>query len=155
MKRATPHILFLVAACLGATAVAHPVEQQLLEFGKFAMSDNDAQYTSVMPPGGGQTYHPKLHPFFQGQPGVFTLTAYPPSTELFPTIPDTVMELVGGLGTEPAFDIINFTFSPSPSVTNGAGELTLNIGATLRTDGSGTLYDDGSYEGEYTLTINW
>ncbi len=154
MKSTIPCIVFLAACLLGGLpASAHPVEQQELGFGRFAMSDNNGQYTSVMPPGGGQSYHAKMHPFSQGQPAVFLLENYPISTELFPTIPDTTLNPVVPGG--PSFDIINFTFSPSPSFTNGIGTLILNVGATLRTDGSGRLYDDGDYESTYTLTINY
>ena len=135
-------------------ALAQPVEVQPLAFGKFAMSDNHAQYSVIMSPAGVETYPPKIHPFDQGQPAIFLLEHYPADTEMMPSIGDIVLNPVP-FGAGPTFDLMNFTFSPEPPMTNGAGSLTLNVGATLRTDGSGTLYNDGNYAGTYTLTINY
>jgi hypothetical protein len=55
------------------------------------------------------------------------------------------------LGGAPPFSIGTFTCN-NPT-TDGSGNATLLIGATLTTDGSGSYYNTGSYSGSIDLTF--
>lgn len=146
--------VFIAAFWMGKAVVvfAHPTESRSLDFGKFAMRNNDAQHSIVMQPNGTQTNPPAIVSFFNGTSAIFSFTGFPPSTALLISIPDTV---VSPSGAGEVFDLINFTWTPDPPTTNASGDLTLNVGATLRTSGNSVLYEDSNYTGTYSMTFGW
>jgi hypothetical protein len=125
---------------------------QAFDFGKFVIKDNNAQYTIVMAPDGTETYHAKFVPFFQGHQAIMALTDFPPNTSIAITAVNAVLSPLGG---GPSFDIISFAFDPANPVTDGTGALTLNVGATLRSTGSGVQYNDDDYAGTWFMTFNY
>jgi hypothetical protein len=61
--------------------------------------------------------------------------------------------------SDATFDITGVTFDPacsmlSPCSTDGAGNLTLKVGATLSTRPD-TMYAPGAYRGTYDLTLHF
>lgn len=155
MKKIFPLLILLAISfghCLPGFAHTQVItEMQSMTFGKFAMRDNNAPYDVVMSPTGVETYDPHILPFFQGVQGVFQLTDFLPNQLLGVSIADTTLvSVVDPLDT---FDLLNFTFNPAAPTTNGAGNVTVNVGATLRTSGTGVLYTDDTYTGSYTLVV--
>ncbi len=154
MKIVGLFFLFLLLAGPCPLAFAHTqimTETQTLDFGRFAMQDNNAAYGVIMSPMGVETYDPHILPFSAGRQAIFELTDFAPSTLLGVSIADTtLMSMVDPMDY---FDLVSFTFNPAAPTTNGAGNVTLNIGATLRTSGTGVLYTDDTYTGTYTLVV--
>jgi hypothetical protein len=158
MKIAGLYVLLVSMAFISpASAVDYPdtmTEIQPLSFGTFAMRDNSAAYSMTVSPTGMVSYSHanKILPFgiSNPQPGIFQFTDFAPSTLLVINIADTVIT-----GGGPDFDLVNFVFAPDPASTDAGGNLTLNIGATLRTSGLGGIYWDGGYSGNYVLSVSY
>ncbi len=126
-------------------------ESQPLSFGEFAVTSNTVQ-TIVIETDGDETVDAGITQLLPGHNGVFNLTSFDPSIAVSASIADTVI-------TGPAaatFDVTTFTFDPpvSSQTTDGSGNLTINIGATLSTR-AGVSYGDGPYRGTYTLLVNY
>lgn len=158
--------LFFLCLPFGAPAQAQQVTQlQLLTFGRFALVRNDMPYRIVIAPHGGVSYDSAFVPdesetprpaeyFFEGLPAntAFTLGV------TMPVSPD------GGLAVTPAgpvsgpggqlFTLSDFLVNNDNIMhTNGAGEGTIYVGATLTTTGNGLTYGSGSYTGQYQITL--
>lgn len=89
-----------------------------------------------------------------GANGIYQLSNFPANTLFTVDIADTVSVRVG---TGQTFDIKDFTTQPANADTprtDGAGNMTIRIGATLATR-SGVSYPPGAYRGTYTLMINF
>lgn len=82
--------------------------------------------------------------------GVYVVENLPANTSFTASVADTFMV---GQGTT-QFDITDFTFDHSTYTTNGSGDATINIGATLRLV-SGTTYSEGAYRGTYDLVLTF
>lgn len=146
----TKFILLLLITLFSTTSNATIVEEQPLGFGEFAIAKNDAVSTlRIRHDGGNQIATYKILPLAFGQPGIFQLSNYPVFTPLMITVSNFVLQL----GAAPDLLIEDFTFDPV--TTNGNGEATLVIGATLKTTGTGTNYGDGNYTGVMNIVINW
>lgn len=126
-------------------------ETELLSFGEFAVTTNTVQ-TIVIETDGDQTVDAGITQLLPGRNGAFHLTSFDPSIAVSASIADTV--ITGPAGA--TFDVTNFTFDPPlPSqTTDGSGNLTINIGATLSTR-AGVTYGDGPYRGTYTMLVNY
>ena len=148
-------LFFLLAVfCKAVPACADTfTEDQPMDFGKFVIKDNDAPYTITVGTNGVETYDPKFVAFYPGHQAIMHLTDFPPDTSLSITAADTALAPVAGLG--PSFDIINFIFNPAFPVTDSSGALTLNVGVTLRTSGSGVRYYDDDYTGNWLISFNY
>jgi len=81
-------------------------------------------------------------------PGTFTITAAP-STAL--TISFANGTLTGG-GTSMTVDTFTTSTTPVSSTTDGSGNLTLDVGATLHV---GASQVSGAYTGTYTVTVSY
>jgi hypothetical protein len=156
MKNKVVYILAVMAliSFYGKIAEAQDMaEIHSLNFGEFAMLDNNSVHTIVVTPGNIATYDPALIRGIQAQRGEYLLTGLPANEALGITLDNTVDLSHNGLGGGALFTIDTYTTN-NPS-TNGAGDATLYIGATLSTSGSGSGYIDGPYSGSVDLTINF
>lgn len=132
-------------------AYATITEQQALSFGVFALRDNAAAYDMVVSPTGSVSNHASYVMISPGQNAVFDLTDLPPDTLLGVSIGDISLSPDAGGG--PSFDAVDFTFSPANPVTDVSGAVTINVGGTLRTSGSGAMYSDAAFSGSATLQV--
>jgi hypothetical protein len=82
--------------------------------------------------------------------GVYLIENLPANTSFTVSVADTFMV---GQGTT-QFDITDFTFDHNSYTTNGSGDATVNIGATLRLV-NGTTYSPGAYRGTYDLVLTF
>lgn len=110
-----------------------------------------------------------LTPIVAGTPATFTVSGAAPNTVLTLTTPGD-FQLTDPSGTDTkAFDISGFEFTSITSGTaftfdtDGTGTLVFNLGATLSTEtpaGGGAAdvaipYDDVTFTGTYTMTVNY
>ena len=135
-------------------ASADTVNQtQHLDFGSFVLKRNNAVYQLKVQKNGAVTSASSFIVITTPVPAMWELTDYPPNTLLTVSIPDAILS-VGGAGTGNVFNLTDFT--PTANLTtDGAGAATLRFGASLYTSGSGTMYADGSYSGDVSVTISY
>ena len=120
-----------------------------LDFGRFAIVDNAAPRTLQLLPGGGHVADPQYMFIIDPQLGNFTVDGYAPATPLTVTV--TAVPLNNGGG---ANFVMSSTFTnPAVIVTDGAGEVTFDVGATITSDGGGGTHTDGGFTGTYTITV--
>ena len=122
---------------------------QDLNFGLFAVRNNLAQYTIIVAPDDTTIYAPEMIEATPAHRGEYLLEEWPINTLLDIDITDGV--LTAGAG--PSFSVTDFTYNPP--MTGPTGTLTLYVGATLRTSGSGIRYETGIYNGTVDLTVNF
>ena len=142
---------FLVLLALPIMANAAVIETQALSFGEFAMRNNDASYDLTISPTGGISRDPIFLPFEDPQPGSYAVSGFPASTALIINV--TFNDLTGG-GTQ-NFTISSAVISPATVTTDGAGEASFNVGATLSSSGTGVVYSDSTYNGLMTVSVNY
>lgn len=116
---------------------------QHLDFGEFALKDNDASHTIIVDPNNNVTADPEI--VFNSTPmrGEYLLTGQDTNRALDITVTNGSLTL-NGSGVGASMTVNNFTDN-SPS-TDGAGDATIYIGGTLTTNGTSTIYSAGSYE---------
>lgn len=152
----------LICAYENTAGAADMVQIQSLYFGQFAYVDNSVPRTIVIAPDDTVTYDDDIiEGNIPARRGEYQLTDFPPNMMIHtgvtvPTPPtDGGVTLTNSSGiTLPAsesFTLSNFT--TNEPITDGNGDATLYIGATLTTSGNGQNYDTGSYTGTYDITF--
>lgn len=140
----------------------HPVLAQTLvvnddlTFGHIAILDNSAPRDIVLHPPGNYTADP-AYVFYADEPalGSLTVTGQVPNTIMNVTIDfsSTVVGVSGGGGGSATFTLLNPFTVPAVVVTDGAGNATFQVGATLRSDGTGTPFLDANYLGIFSVSV--
>ncbi|MDD9899563.1 MAG: DUF4402 domain-containing protein [Alphaproteobacteria bacterium] len=164
MKRFAAIILVLTAVHFpyGDACAQTMTEVQNLDFGTFGLRDNDAGHTIVVEPDGDVTYAPEIVPGMSvAQRGEYALTGFPANMLLTFGVASSTPPDDGGIivdngtslstGSGEVFTVDTYTTN-SPT-TDGSGDATLYLGATLTTSGSTTMYGDGLHSGNVDITI--
>ena len=142
--------ILVLTFVIPALSFAAVTEEQPISFGSFAIAANDAQSSIIISKNGGTpSYSYKIYPLVHGQPGQYQLSAYPAFTPLVININDFVLQRTG------APNLLVEDFTHDPIITDGSGQATLNLGASLKTTGLGGSYGDGNYTGTMNITISW
>ena len=159
--------LFVAGILLAPKAYAQDIfEGQALTFGRFAVVDNSAPRQIIVTTDDDVIYDTGIvgDPSNPGRRGEYTLTGMPANVIFYlgvnipnpPAEGGVVLEEtvpLTGLGSED-FTIGSFKINSNDQmVTDGNGDATLYIGATLTTSGSGTHYVSDTYDGEFTITF--
>lgn len=136
-------------------------EVQPLSFGEMGIRDNNLTHTITVAPDNSVSYSDHITPDTQAQRGEYLLTGFPPNMTLHADVTFVTYPFDGGvtideetqlvLGGNPEFTVNGFT--TNEPTTDGAGNATLYIGATLTLSGSGVEYGDGTYNGAVDLTF--
>ena len=146
-------ILFLLPA--PALAQETMTEVQSFDFGLFSLRDNNAQHTlDVDASDNSYAADPAFAVATPPQRGEYLLEGFVPGTEIFVAVADGGLTLNGGGGTE-VFATINYTVSPAPIIAGAGGDVTVYVGATLRTRGDTIAYGSGDYEDDLDITFSW
>ena len=127
-------------------------ENTPLSFGRIVMHDNGSQRDLRLLSNGsyiaGTGYYIIDTP---PQLGSYTIQGQVPGR-----IMDIAFIAVGSLnpgGAGPYFTLVDFFTVPSVVTTNGAGEVTFQVGATLRSSGFMGNYIDSTYNGGFTISV--
>ena len=150
MRRIPWYRFLLLLLFIGNDANAAITEVQPLKFGTFALVTNNVISTlKISDSGANPIASIKLYPLVFGQAGHYQLTGYPAWTPLIITIAD--FQIVKGV-SEP-MTIGSFVYDPV--ITDGSGEATLKLGATLSTSGTNVVYGDALYSGSMNIVVTW
>lgn len=95
-----------------------------------------------------------------GDRAEYDITGAAPNTGLNLTIPSApvVLDCDACSGAQPDFSVATWIANDTAGVvtTDGSGDFTLYVGATLSTDPSSTApYEDGLYDGDYDVSVNY
>lgn len=136
-------------------------EIQELDFGEFALRNNTAPHTITVAPDNSTVYDPDIISNIDAQRGEYEFSNLPPNVIFYVGISVPNPPTEGGLildnpsnlthGGGESFTLGNLT--ANDLVTDGAGDGTLYIGATLTTSGNSNTYADGNYNGSFDLTL--
>jgi Domain of unknown function (DUF4402) len=163
MMRRTALLLALCVLLVAAPAYAvreYTVVRHL-SFGTFSAARNNATLRVTVAPDSSTSYDAGLYPDTAAQPAEYLLTGLPPNMKITlgtgianpPTDGGLIIDNVSALSSpgSPSFTVGTFTCN-NPT-TDGAGNATLLIGATLTTTGGGGYYQSGAYTGALDLTF--
>lgn len=139
---------------MGASqACAQSVSQsRAMDFGRIALTSYAQVGTLVLDPDGSYTASPEIIVLDNPVPARFEGSGFPINTAATLVVTDGNATLGGG-GTGQIFTVKDYVSSPPTLVTNGAGSLIFDLGATLRTEGDGNPYTDGSYTTDITVSL--
>jgi hypothetical protein len=123
-----------------------------LTFGHVVMSDNSAPRDIELHSNGSFTADPAYF-FYDDEPqlGRYIITGQ--ATNALMDITIDVAATVISTGGGATFTLVNPFTVPASVVTDGGGNATFEIGATLRSDGSGITFLDSNYAGNFSVTV--
>lgn len=148
---------FWVHAWLCSVAIAQVDTVSLdvlvpLDFGTLAVSRNDLSYSLTLSATGIYGFSQGILLVTPGQPARYRVKGLPANTtvtlELFPGF----LSRPGNVG--PYLTIKDGSW-PKTLASDQQGEVVLQLGASIATDGNGVGYPDGSYAGAFTLRLNY
>lgn len=127
-------------------------EDRPLTFGDISISSNNVQREIELHPDGSYTADPGIY-FYSDTPelGRYIITGQVPLTVMNITI--DMSSSILGLG-DPVFTAITPFTVPAVVTTDGVGNATFEIGATLRSNGSGINYPDANYNAVFVVTVS-
>lgn len=140
-------------------------ETERLDFGSFAVRAGNLQAASItVTPDNDVSADDGIVLGDGAHRGEYHFTGLPPNVTFYLGVDMPQSASEGGIvlapsmpasqGGGPTLELTDLTISNGGSmVSDGAGEATVYIGGTLRTNGTGQLYDGGSYFGAYNITI--
>ena len=139
-------------------------ETQPLAFGEFVAVIHASDVSTILMandgtgPTVGNTGSARITPVSNGQMGIFDVTGAATNAALTLALPTTVTLTCDlcPVGT-PTFSVGTFTSDPAVGAvtTDGSGDVTINVGATLTTATGATAYEDGLYDAAYTVSVNY
>lgn len=151
VKRSRTVLVFAMIMAFAMPARAHVTQVQQLNFGKWAITDNDSTHAITVDTNGNvSTSSNALVMIESPQPGIYTITGLPAFTAIGSVNVTMTQPMRAGGG--PDFTMDDFqTVIPD---TNSSGETTLTLGATASTSGTDQSYEDNTYSGDLFVEIN-
>ncbi len=127
-------------------------EDDTLTFGHVVMRDNSAPKDIELHPDGSYTADP-AYIFYAEEPqlGRYTIQGQLANHQMDITI-DVAATVISTGGT-PNFTLVNPFTVPAIVITNGLGNATFEVGATLRSNGDGQVFQDANYLGNFDITV--
>jgi hypothetical protein len=122
-----------------------------LNFGVIAIRDWASVGRVTINPGGSFTYNSNVYLLQNPERGEYRIDGAPANTIYTVTLPLNAI-LMGPGGN---FILDDFGVEPALLITNAAGEDTFYIIGRLQTQGGGIIYNDGSYNSVFTVTVNF
>jgi hypothetical protein len=144
----------IIVGCPRPAPAATLTTIRQLNFGTLGMHNNNGVYSITVRTDNTFTHDPNIVFGVDPQCGEYLMTGLPTNDSLNVTItsPGDASPDIGG---SPDFTSGSYTTSPpNGSLTsNGSGQATLYVGATMKTLGNGTYYHTGHYTGSFDLTV--
>jgi len=142
--------LFLLLAGLGSARADDVIVLQHLRFGTWLFPDNDSVYSITVEPDGSYSNSPELTMLSPPNEGIFDIGDLTPNSAIngLDVTQNTPLER-GGQN----FDMTAFQ-TQAPGSTDNNGRVTVNLGATANTTGTGGMYAAGLYSGSIDLEFD-
>ncbi len=132
-------------------AYADFTQIQPFHFGRWVLTNNDAEHNITVPTSGMHTNSSSFIVLDDPQPAIYEYEGIP--TGITPTVttsqPDIVLQSPG----QPDLVLDNFTFHATAADINQIS--TITIGGRLRTSGDGATYGNHTYTGTFLLEIEY
>lgn len=133
-------------AFAGVSVVQH------LSFGSFTVKRNDAPYDITINAGGSYSYSTTGYIMISPpQNGIYDIDGLPISQAVASV---TASQAAPLSGSGDNFQMVNFSLVHDPA-TDVSGVLRVQIGATARSSGMGTMYPDQTYTGQIDIQVNF
>lgn len=146
-------LLFGVSVITISPSYAQSFNQtRAMDFGRIALTTYDQVGTLTLDPDGSYTASSEIVVIDAPVPARFEGGGFPANTAATLVVTDGNATLGGG-GTGQIFTVKDYVSSPSTLVSNGAGDLIFDLGATLRSEGDGNSYTDGDYSADITVSV--
>jgi len=143
--------LLTIVASFVISSPAHAftlTEDQALDFGRFIVVSNSSASSVILSPNGNINSNGDILVYKDAQAGSYSITGAPPLAATTITVTPDPLDLT--IVNNRFFRADTFTFSNS--TTDGDGNMSFNIGATITSDGAGT-YNAATYTGGYVVTV--
>lgn len=144
---------FTLCMLLTFPAAAQTLTQdRAMTFGDISITTNNAIREIELHPDGSYTADPGIY-FYSDTPelGRYIIQGQVPLTVM--NINIDVSSTILGLGN-PVFTLHNPFTVPAVVTTDGLGNATFEIGATLRSNGSGINYSDANYNSVFSVNVS-
>lgn len=152
--RALPLLFFGLMFCLAPSIKAQTLtEDNRLTFGEIVMRNNASQQDITLFSNGSYTADPAYYFYSEPELGEYTVTGQVPNHIMDITVDVASTSIQPSGGGLPFFTLVNPFTVPAVVTTNGAGTATFQIGATLRSNGSGAGFGDSAYDGVFIVTV--
>lgn len=152
--RVSATLLAAVLLCWDMPAMAQTLTQDIpMTFGRVVMYDNSTPRDLRLLPGGGYNHDPGYYVFPGNEPQLGTFTI---NNQLQNHVMDITVDLASGNfgGGAADFELVNPFTVPAVVTTDGSGNATFQLGATLRSNGSGVTFSNGPYNSiGYSITV--
>ena len=142
-----------VSALYSTPALSQTINTvEVLSFGTLAIRDpSSVSEITVNPATNSFSLNSNTYAVRPPQRGEYLVTGGPASSA-FTVVTSPATNDLGGPDSQ-VLTMDNLTVSPGTHTTDGSGEATFYIGGRLRSDGSGDVYSDGTYDDSYNITI--
>lgn len=127
------------------------IENHPLTFGKFVLSNNNAQHEIMLQQNGTFIADPSYIFFEDPQLATITVEDYAPLQPLFVTVGTTV--LLPSMGGGANFSVSDSFTVPEVIITDANGSATFDVGASLTSNGNGNIHSDSRYQGTYNISV--
>ncbi len=154
MKKLLKNILFIALYSVACTHISYAqviTTLQPMSFGTAIVTNNDIPHEINLAADGSYSADSEFVFLSPPQQGIYRLVVFPPSITNINSIFVTIDQQMQGAGED--FIIDNFDIDSAPQ-TSILGDLEIEIGARLRTTGSGVNYTPlATYNALMTLNI--
>lgn len=144
-------LLFLDSGAYGQTLT----QNTPLSFGRVVVTDNNAPRDITLLSSGGYIADP-AYVFYAETPqlGSYTISGQAINSVMDIFIDVAATSLGPDVGTSPPqFFLVNPFTVPATVITDGVGNATFQVGATLRSNGGGQNFLDANYSGSFTIMV--
>ncbi len=127
------------------------VEDQQLYFGTIVVADTSSDHDLELLPNGGYNADPGIYVINDPEVGEYTMTGATPSSNWTISFnAGNPLQLQSGANSD--FIVDDFTTLPAMLQTDGSGEMSFSVGATLTSQNGGS-YNSNNYSGNLQIIL--
>lgn len=153
-----PHLSKALLITCASIALPSPAQAQTintvqtLSFGTIVIADpSSVSEITINTAADSFSTNSNTYAVIDPQRGEYLVTGGP-ANSAFTVMTSPASNDLGGPDSQ-VLTMDNMTIHPGTHMTDGSGEATFYVGGRLRSDGSGDVYSDGTYNDSYNITI--
>lgn len=155
-KAACYALALLSMACINIPASSQTLtEDRPFSFGRFVMSDNSSPKDIVLHSNGSYTADP-AYVFYAEEPilGRYIINGQVADATMDIVLDVAATSIAPSGGGIPRFYVVSPFTVPATVVTDSNGYAMFEVGATLRSDGMGGVFQTDSYSGQFVISVS-